>query len=324
VICCGALCVGLGNSTASSKHEKSQPTSAPAQKAASSKHEKSQPAAPAQEIAPSFATGHDAVRAIEAYLNGVTEICCDFQQCVSDGGKIVKNAGSFYLQKKENGCWIVFLYGNGERIFVSEDTMVIKKPSSCGGKTNAGEPCVTRKCCSLNSTPIPRIFSRKVQLSEHFEIDGWGQSDVHANVLYIILRPKSFPSVKFTLFFKLYPIAKRIDGRSLGTSRVPAKSQILWDAPAPSRTSCTAQAEHRSDDPTNFLRSGIHRSGAAICNLIGWSVQSHSKKQCRTVDVMLKEETMRTNDKSQIPHEVFAEEEAILNKNKSKRNRKDR
>jgi glycyl-tRNA synthetase beta chain len=44
---------------------------------------------------------------------------------------------------------------------------------------------------------------------------------------------------------ELYPIAKRIDGRSLG-------------AQTPSRTSGTAQAEHRSNEPTNFLRSGIY------------------------------------------------------------------
>jgi threonyl-tRNA synthetase len=42
----------------------------------------------------------------------------------------------------------------------------------------------------------------------------------------------------------IYPTAKRIDGRSLG-------------AQALSRTSGTAQAEHRSNEPTNFLRSGI-------------------------------------------------------------------
>jgi hypothetical protein len=58
---------------------------------------------------------------------------------------------------------------------------------------------------------------------------------------------------------KIYPITKRIDGRSLGACRVPAKSQTLWDAAqVPSRTSGTAQAEHRSNEPTNFLRSGIY------------------------------------------------------------------
>jgi hypothetical protein len=56
---------------------------------------------------------------------------------------------------------------------------------------------------------------------------------------------------------KLYPIAKRIDGRSLGAqapsrtrrSGLP-KNEIFWDG-------STAQAEHRSNEPTNFLRSGI-------------------------------------------------------------------
>jgi queuine tRNA-ribosyltransferase len=76
----------------------------------------------------------------------------------------------------------------------------------------------------------------------------------------------------FSFVTDVYPTAKRIDGRSLGACRVPAKSQTLWDAAqASSRTGHsglpkneifldggTAQAEHRSDEPANFLRSGSH------------------------------------------------------------------
>jgi hypothetical protein len=50
------------------------------------------------------------------------------------------------------------------------------------------------------------------------------------------------------------PITKRIIGRRHGACRVPAKSQILWDAAqAQGCTKRTAQAEHRIDEPRIFL-----------------------------------------------------------------------
>jgi isoleucyl-tRNA synthetase len=80
------------------------------------------------------------------------------------------------------------------------------------------------------------------------------------DLVYSIIVPKRWDADKRVdcSLDGVYQIAKRIDGRSLGACRVPAESQILWDAAqAPSRTSSTAQAEHRSDEPTNFLRSGL-------------------------------------------------------------------
>jgi 23S rRNA (adenine2503-C2)-methyltransferase len=58
----------------------------------------------------------------------------------------------------------------------------------------------------------------------------------------------------------LYPSAKRIDGRSLVTQ-------------APSRTNSTTQAEYRSDEPANFLRSSMDRATLCVSSQIGCLVK---------------------------------------------------